>query len=50
MAGDALIEGLAVAEAAEVEGNTPAIFIEVGGEVVVANKGARVSWASIEAE
>jgi alpha-D-ribose 1-methylphosphonate 5-phosphate C-P lyase len=30
VAGDGLVEGLAIGEAAEVEGRTPAVLIEVG--------------------
>ena len=36
VAGDSLVEGLTVGETAEVEGRAPAIFVEVGGQVVVA--------------
>lgn len=36
MAGKRLLEGLAVGEAAEVEGLSPALLVQVGGEVVVA--------------
>jgi hypothetical protein len=35
MAGNSLVEGLAVSEAAEMEGVSPAVFVKVGGEVVV---------------
>lgn len=36
VAGDSLVEGLTVGETAEVEGGAPTIFVEVGGQVVVA--------------
>ena len=36
VAGNGLVEGLAVGKAAEVEGLAPAVFVEVGSEVVVA--------------
>ena len=36
MAGNGLVEGLAIGEAAEMEGGRPAVFVEVGDEVVVA--------------
>jgi hypothetical protein len=36
VAGDGLVEGLAVGKAAEVEGLAPAVFVEVGSEVIVA--------------
>ena len=39
MPGDGLVKGLGVGEAAEVEGGAPAVFVEVGGEVVVADAG-----------
>jgi len=35
MAGNGLVEGLAVGEAAEMEGGRPAVFVEIGDEVVV---------------
>ena len=38
MAGDALIETLSICEAAEVERTTPAIFVDVRREVVVARR------------
>lgn len=37
MAGDGLVEAFAVGEAAEVEGGAPAVFVDVGCEVVVAS-------------
>jgi hypothetical protein len=36
MTGDSLVEGFAVGEAAEVEGLAPAIFVEIGCQVIVA--------------
>lgn len=35
MSGYSLVEGLAVGEAAEVEGGAPAVLIEIRGKVVV---------------
>ncbi len=35
MAGNGAVEGFTVGEAAEVEGRAPAVFVEVGCEVVV---------------
>jgi hypothetical protein len=35
--GDGLVEGLAVCEAAEVEGLAPAILVQVGSKIVVTN-------------
>jgi hypothetical protein len=36
VAGDGLVEWLAIGKAAEVEGASPAVFVEVSSEVVVA--------------
>jgi len=41
MAGDGLVEAFAIGKAAEVEGAAPAIFVDVGGEVVVAIHGGQ---------
>lgn len=38
VAGNGLVERLTVGEAAEVEGRTPSVLVEVGGQVVVAVK------------
>lgn len=38
MAGNGLVERLTVGEAAEVEGRTPSVLVEVGGQVVVAKE------------
>jgi hypothetical protein len=38
VAGDGLVEGLAVGEAAEVEALAPAILVQIGGEVIVATQ------------
>ena len=38
VAGNGLVEAFAIGEAAEVEGAAPAVFVDVGGEVVVAIK------------
>jgi hypothetical protein len=35
VAGDSLVEGLAVCESAEVEGLTPAVLVQIGSKVVV---------------
>jgi hypothetical protein len=35
MTGDGLVEWLSVGETTEMEGRTPAIFVEVGREVVI---------------
>ena len=45
VAGDGLVEGLAVGEATEVEGGAPAVLVEIGGQVVVAGD-MLVSWCS----
>ncbi len=37
MPGDGMVEGLAVGEAAEVEGLAPSVLVEVRGEVVVSS-------------
>lgn len=41
VAGDGLVEAFAVGKAAEVEGAAPAVFVDVGGEVVVAVRGGQ---------
>lgn len=45
VAGDGLVEGLAVGEAAEVERRAPTVLVEIGGQVVVADD-MLVSWCS----
>jgi hypothetical protein len=46
VAGNGLVERLTVGKTAEVEGGTPAILVEVGGEVVVA--GTMLSVRSVD--
>jgi hypothetical protein len=38
VAGDGLVEGLAESEAAEVEGRSPTVLVEISGQVVVAGE------------
>jgi hypothetical protein len=49
VAGNGLVEGFAVCEAAEVEGLSPAIFVEVGAQVIVASEvSIRLDTVAIE--
>lgn len=53
VAGDGLVEVFAVGEAAEVEGGAPPVFVDVGGEVVIAMQNSaccprKSSWSNSE--